>query len=262
MSGSSPYGQNPYGQDPNGQNPYGQDPAAAQQPYGSSAAPGSAPQNPYGVPAQGSGQAPAPAWNAQPGHQQGQQPGAWQQPDVAQGGWPGQAVPAAGMPTPARPHSLTTAFWLILSAGLVLLGTTLLGILAANTPEGRAAAQQAMDEALAQADLPPDQAAQVQSMMGGLLPSVLIGMAVFSILAFLLYLLIALKIRGGSRAARTVGTVLAALSVLMLLGNLAIGAFNPFELLWVGLGVAGLVFAYRRDATEYMRLKAWERVAR
>ena len=30
----------------------------------------------------------------------------------------------------------------------------------------------------------------------------------------------------------------------------------------VALGVAGIVLAYRPDATEYMRLKAWQRFAR
>ena len=68
--------------------------------------------------------------------------------------------------------------------------------------------------------------------------------------------------RGGSRAARIVGTVLAALSVLVLVSNAVMGAFSSLDLVWVGLGVAGIVLAYRPDATEYMRLKAWQRFAR
>ncbi|MFL0366409.1 hypothetical protein ACH0BH_00800 [Micrococcus luteus] len=56
--------------------------------------------------------------------------------------------------------------------------------------------------------------------------------------------------------------MLAALSVLVLVSNAVMGAFSPLDLVWVGLGVAGIVLAYRPDATEYMRLKAWQRFAR
>ena len=52
------------------------------------------------------------------------------------------------------------------------------------------------------------------------------------------------------------------ISVLMLAVNLVLGLFNPLELLWVALGAVGVGLAYRKDATEYLRLKAWERAAR
>lgn len=244
MTGSTnPYGQNPYGQG----TPSGQEPAGAANPYGT--APGAHEQNPYGRPEDGAApwgaQAPSPSPAAMPGV-----------------GHPQGAVPGVGMPAPARPGSITAAFWLIVSAGLVQLLSTALGLLAANTPEGRALLEQTMRDAVGQAGLPAEQASEMEAMMLGAVPAVLTTTAVLGVLGFLLYLLIAVKIRGGSRAARTVGTVLAVLSVLMLLANLAMGAFSVFELLWVGLGVAGIVMAYRKDATEFMRLKAWERAGR
>lgn len=212
-------GQSPYGQNPYGENPYGQSPYAA------------APQPPHGAPAGGPGQ----------------------------GGWPAP-VPGAGPGSaPHRPGSLTAAFWLILSGGLVLLGSTLLAAFALSRPESRALVEEQLRRTSEEMGLPADQVAQMEQMTDQLLPIVSTVSAVFGVVAFLLYLLIASKIRGGSRAARTVGTVLAGLSVLMLIVNLTMGAFNPLDLLWVGLGVAGIVMAYRPDATEYMRLKAWER---
>ena len=56
--------------------------------------------------------------------------------------------------------------------------------------------------------------------------------------------------------------VVVLVSVLVLVSNAVMGAFSPLDLVWVGLGVAGIVLAYRPDATEYMRLKAWQRFAR
>ena len=220
--GQSPYGQNPYGQNPYGQSPYGQDPYGGS-PYAA------APQQPHGAPTGGPGQ----------------------------GGWP---APGAGPGSaPRRPGSLTAAFWLILSGGLVLLGSTLLAAFALSRPESRALIEEQLRRTSEEMGLPADQAAQMEQMTEQLMPIVSTVSAVFGVVAFLLYLLIASKIRGGSRAARTVGTVLAALSVLMVSVNLAMGAVNPLDLVWVGLGVAGIVMAYRPDATEYMRLKAWER---
>ena len=102
----------------------------------------------------------------------------------------------------------------------------------------------------------------MRTMMDGMLPALATTAAVFGVLAFLVYLWVAFASRGGSRAARIVGTVLASLSVLVLVSNAVMGAFSPLDLVWVGLGVAGIVLAYRPDATEYMRLKAWQRFAR
>ncbi|TFI46488.1 hypothetical protein E4A41_09660, partial [Micrococcus endophyticus] len=159
----------------------------------------------------------------------------------------------------AAPRAITASFWLILAGGLVLLASTLLAAFAMTLPESRAMLEQQMRETYEQMGLPADQLAQMEQMTDQLLPVMSVVAAAFGVVAFLVYLLIALKIRKGSRAARTVGTVLAALSVLMIVTNLMMGAVNPFDLLWVGLGVAGIVMAFRPEATEYMRLKAWER---
>ena len=44
--------------------------------------------------------------------------------------------------------------------------------------------------------------------------------------------------------------------------TLEVPAGRVVGLVVVVLGVAGIVMAYRPEATEYMRLKAWERAAR
>lgn len=244
MSGTPEH--DPYAQDPYGRNPRGQVPdAAAQAPYGQPPAPAAAQDGPWGAPPPAQG----PQWTAGQGPAGGAQPG-------GQAGWPGAVA------SPRRPGSITAAFWLILAAGLVTLASVLLSVLALTTPEGQDVFRQAMEQAYAQSGLPADELAQLQDTVTRLLPAVLGTLAVVGVLLFLAYLWIALKIRAGSRAARTVGTVLAVLSVLLLIGNLVSGAFSPFDLLWVGLGIAGLVCAYRKDATEFMRLRAWERAAR
>ncbi|QCP07468.1 hypothetical protein FDF08_05250 [Micrococcus luteus] len=247
MSGTSPTdpqrGQNPYGQEAPGPSPYGENPYGAH-PYG---------QAPYGQggPAQGQpGQG-----HPNPGHPA---PSYADQGYPAQGGWPGQQAPGP-LTAPRRPGAITASFWLILAGGLVLLASTLLAAFAMTLPESRAMLEQQMRETYEQMGLPADQLAQMEQMTDQLLPVMSVVAAAFGVVAFLVYLLIALKIRKGSRAARTVGTVLAALSVLMIVTNLMMGAFNPFDLLWVGLGVAGIVMAFRPEASEYMRLKAWER---
>ena len=245
MSGTSPTdphgSQNPYGTDPYGAAPQGPTPGspgpAGASPYGQNPY-GAPPAAPYGAPGQaGMPQAPSPHG-----------PAGWQSPGPVE--------------LPPRPRSLTAAFWLIVSGGLLLLATTLLAAFAITQPEGQAAIQQELDRSVEQMNLPADQAEQMRAMMDGMLPTLATTAAVFGVLAFLVYLWVAFAIRGGSRAARIVGTVLAALSVLVLVSNAVMGAFSPLDLVWVGLGVAGIVLAYRPDATEYMRLKAWQRFAR
>lgn len=246
MSGTSPT--DPHGRSPYGDSPYGRPAPDAGDGPGAAGPdavnrPGASPygENPYGALPRGQstdGVVPQSAPSA-----------------AGPGGWPSSAPG----PAPARPASLTAAFWLILSGGLVLLASTLLAAFALSLPEARAMVREELERSNAQLGLTAEQMAQVDQLTDQVLPLVGPVAAGFGVVAFLLYLLIASKIRGGSRAARTVGTVLAALSVLMLAVNLTMGAFNPLDLLWVGLGVAGIVMAYRPEATEYMRLKAWER---
>ena len=234
--GANPYGTNPYGVAPQGPTSGSPGPAGAS-PYG---------QNPYGTPPATPSGAPGQAGMPQAPSPHG--PGGWQSPG-----------PVA---LPPRPRSLTAAFWLIVSGGLLLLATTLLAAFAITRPEGRAAIQQELDRSIEQMKLPADQAEQMRAMMDGMLPSLATTAAVIGVLAFLIYLWVAFAIRGGSRTARVVGTVLAVLSVLMLVSTVVMGGVSPLDLAWVGLGVAGIVLAHRPDATEYMRLKAWQRFAR
>ena len=233
--------------DPRDRSPYGADPHAGSAPRW----PDADAQSPYGRPPVDAGApgAQAPQWTGVPGQQPGQE---------ALPQWSGHPAPA----TPRRPGSITAAFWLILSAGSLFLLTTLLAGLSLLTEPGRQALTQAMEQSYRDVGLTDAQIQQYRELVPTLLP-VMTGVTIaLGVLAFLVYLWIALKIRGGSRAARTVGTVLAVLSVLMLAVNLVLGSFNPLELLWVALGAVGVGMAYRKDATEYLRLKAWERAAR
>lgn len=224
---------NPYGRPAGQSGPQWPD-AAAQAPYGQ--APDASAQAPYGAPPQGWG---APQqWGGQPG-------------------WP------AAAPVPARrPGPINAAFWLIVSAGVVFLASTVLSALVATSEAGRRELEAAMTKVWGDYGMTPEQIREYQDMLPQMMPVMAGVMVAVGVLALLVYLLIASKIRGGSRAARTVGTVLAVLSVLMVLAPLASGQFSPLDLLWCLLGVAGIATAYRKEATEFMRLRAWERAAR
>ncbi len=240
--GQAEYGQSPYGQAPQGQDPYGQGAPDGRQP--------SQWQQPgAGAPPQG-GQGwngPQQQWQGQPGPQWGgpQQP------------WPGQQW-GGPMQSPQRPKSITASFWLIISAAIVMVGSTLAGAFALSTPQGRAVVEDVARQQVETSGVSGSEAEQMVEMTLGLLPGFMITLA---LVALALYLLVAFKIRSGSRAARVVGTVLAALSVLMLLMSL-LGGMPGLEIVWVLLGVAGIVMAYRPDATEYMRQRAWAKTMR
>lgn len=220
----SEYGQNPYGQAP-----YGQDGHGA--PQGQPGGPGQQPQQ---------WSAPQQQWQGQPG-----QP--WQ---GMQWGGP--------MQEPVRPRSIMVSFWLIISAAIVMVGSTLMGAFALTTPEGRALVEDVARQQVAASGVTGAEAEQMMQMTLGIMPGFMTALA---LVALVLYLLVAFKIRSGSRAARIVGTVLAVLSVLMVLTSL-LGGMPGLEIVWVLLGVAGIVMAYRPDATEYMRQRAWAKTLR
>lgn len=69
---------------------------------------------------------------------------------------------------------------------------------------------------------------------------------VFNAIGFALYLLVAFKIRAGKRWARMLGTVLAALSLTMLVGA-------PFAIVQVGLGILGIVYCWLAPSREYFK---------
>ena len=249
----SEYGQSPYGQPPYGQGAGGQQ---GQGSYGRHEAQGG-----YGAAPQQGGQGwQQPQQGAYPppqsGQGWGQTPQQWGAPQQWQGqpGQPWQGQQWGGpVPEPQRPRSIMLSFWLIISAAIVMVGSTLMGALALTTPEGKALVEQTARQQLDASGVTGAEADQMMQTTLALLPGILITLA---LIALALYLLVAFRIRSGSRAARVVGTVLAVLSVLMLLTSLVGGAAG-LEIVWVLLGVAGIVMAYRPDATEYMRQRAW-----
>lgn len=233
----SEYGQNPYGQDPYGG------------PQGQPGAPGQQPQQ-WQQPQQGAYPPPpsGPGWNGQVGQQWGPQQ-QWGQPGQQWGG---------PVQEPVRPTSITVAFWLIIAAAVVMVGSTLAGAFALTTPEGKAIVEDVTRQQVEASGLTGTEAEQMMQTTVDMMPG---GMTVFALVALALYLLVAFKIRSGSRPARIVGTVLAALSVLMMLTSL-LGGMPGLEIVWVLLGAGGIVMAYRPDATEYMRQRAWARTMR
>lgn len=243
--GQNPYGQAPYGQDghgaPQGQpGGHGQQPQQWQQPQ----------QGAYPPPQGGQG------WD---GQGQPQQWGAPQQQWQGQPGQPWQGMQWGGpMREPVRPRSIMVSFWLIISAAIVMVGSTLMGAFALTTPEGKALVEDVARQQVEASGVTGAEAEQMMQMTLGIMPGFMTALA---LVALALYLLVAFKIRSGSRAARIVGTVLAVLSVLMMLTSL-LGGMPGLEIVWVLLGVAGIVMAYRPDATEYMRQRAWAETLR
>lgn len=208
-------------------------------------------QNPYGA-------ASAPGGDASPygvGPQPQQQ---WQQPWAQQQWPPQQQWPQGPVQEPQRPRTLTAAFWLIVSAGLIMAGSLLLAALAMGTPEGRAVVEEAFRQQLQGGGLPE---AEVQQMLQASLDLMPLTLLFFGLLGLAVYLLIAFLIRNGSRAARVAGAILAGLSALLLLVSLLGGAVG-LDVVWVGLGVAGIVLSFRPEVTEYMRQKAWAKTLR
>ena len=214
------------GQSPYGQPPYAQSPSG-QSPYGQSPSGQSLyGQSPYGQPPN----AQTPYGQPQPG----QQPYGYPQPGAQQPFGPIE-----------RPRTIDRAYWLIIIAGAAFLITELLSLLSPTmglTPEMMDAYREQME------------AAGVVGMdLESLLPAVRAVSVVFTAILAGLYWLIATAIRRGSNLARIFGTILAVLSLL--------AAFGP-GFVYVALGVAGLVFAYLKPSSEYLRAKAWEKAMR
>ncbi|GER22466.1 hypothetical protein NCCP1664_09630 [Zafaria cholistanensis] len=220
----------------NPQAPYGQ-PQYGQPPYGYQA-PQPGQQNPYGQPPYGY-QAP------QPGQQNpyGQPPYGYQPPQPGQHGFGGPAQPVE------RPKQLEISFWLILAAGAL---TLISGLVVAALPSD--VLLRMIEDTLRTQD--PAGYAEMQTQMeaAGVSFAYLIGLlkglaVVFALIGAGLYFLIAFFIRKGSNGARITGTVLAALSLLGLLGA------DPLNAAVIVLGVAGIVLAWLRPSSEYIAAK-------
>jgi hypothetical protein len=207
-------------------------PAYGQPPYGQPAQPTSNPygQAPYGQPGQ---PGPSPYGQAPYG-----QPAYPQQPY----GYPTQGQQQMG--PVQRPKEIDRSYWLILAAGLAFL---IIELLAAFSPT---------------MGLTPEMIGELESQfkaagmtvdVNELMDSVRVMAIVFTVLIAGLYWLIATGIRKGSNAARIFGTIFAALSLLSAFG---------LGIIYVALGVVGIVFAYLRPSNEYFRGRAWEKALR
>jgi lysylphosphatidylglycerol synthetase-like protein (DUF2156 family) len=143
-----------------------------------------------------------------------------------------------------KPKEIDRSYWLILAAGLAFL---IIELLAAFSPT-MGLTPEMMDELesqLAAAGLTVD--------VAELLESTRVMAIVFTVIIAGLYWLIATGIRKGSNVARIFGTIFAVMSLPAAFG---------LGVIYVALGVAGIVFAYLRPSNEYFRGKAWERALR
>ncbi|WP_417220012.1 hypothetical protein [Arthrobacter sp.] len=157
-------------------------------------------------------------------------------------GGPGAPGGAAG-PRPARPGTVTAAFWLIMAAGLITLIQGLVLVLVPDSVildavnQAMSTQDPAMDKELRDAGL--DMASLIGPMKIAVLFIMIIGAGI--------YALIAAFIRKGSNGARITGTVLAVISLVGLLS-----AFDPLAFLAIALGVAGIVCAWLRPSSEFI----------
>ncbi|WP_413544050.1 hypothetical protein [Citricoccus nitrophenolicus] len=174
----------------------------------------------------------------------GQPPQGQPQPGQQPYGHPSQGAQQPFGPI-EKPQTIDRSYWLIIAAGVAFLITELISLLSPNlglTPEMMDAYREQMD------------AAGVSGVdLESMLPAVRVVSVVFTAILAGLYWLIATGIRRGSNLARIFGTILAVLSLL--------AAFGP-GFVYVALGVAGLVFAYLKPSSEYLRAKAWEKAMR
>jgi hypothetical protein len=192
-------------------------------------------QPPYGQPPYGQpGQPPY----GQPGPSPYGQPAYPQQPY----GYPMQGQQPMG--PVQRPKEIDRSYWLILAAGLAFL---VIELFAAFSPS-MGLTPEMVEELESQF-----RAAGMTVDVNELMDSVRVMAIVFTVLIAGLYWLIATGIRKGSNVARIFGTIFAAMSLLSAFG---------LGIIYVALGVAGIVFAYLRPSNEYFRGKAWEKALR
>lgn len=237
-----PYGQNPYGsQDPNPPRPEQDQPGPPAQPRYGQYAPGPDPAAPAGQPGQPQYGQYAPPQYGQPGpagqpQQQGYgQPGYGQQFGGMQPGMPGGPV--------QRPQTIDRSYWLILAAGAIF---GIINLISAFLPNLGMSQQQVdlLEQLFSDAGMP----ISVQE----LLPLVRTTTIVTTLLLVGVYILIARGIRNGSNVARIFGTIFAVISVFSIFG---------LGFLYVVPGIVGIVFAYLRPSSEYMRARSWEKAS-
>ncbi|WP_309081015.1 hypothetical protein [Zhihengliuella sp.] len=215
---------------------------------------------------------PPPAAYGQPGQQGGYgqgQPGGYGQPAPGQAPYgqhgygqqgPGQPYnypqPGYGLQPPQAPaeppKEIKTSFGLIIAAGVLSL---ISGIMLLILPNRVLASQ--MDDVIAQDPMLAEQMELAGLDMDALLTMVKTTGFVFILIGVGIYALIAFFIRKGSNGARITGTVLAAISLLNLFSA------DLLSIATTLLGVAGIVFAWLRPASDYIRAtrdaKRWRR---
>jgi hypothetical protein len=228
----------------------------AQQPplSGQPGQPGKPAQPGYPAPSYGQPGQPTSSPYGQPGHSPYGQPG---QPTSSPYGQPGQhpypqqpyGYPAPGqgqqpMGPVQKPKEIDRSYWLILAAGLAFLVVELLAAFSPTmglTPE----MMNELESQFAAAGMTVD--------VAQLMESTRVLAIIFTVIIAGLYWLIATGIRKGSNVARIFGTILAVMSLPAAFG---------LGIIYVALGVAGIVFAYLRPSSEYFRGKAWEKALR
>lgn len=175
--------------------------------------------------------------------QQAKQAAASQPSPSQAGGFPTpqpELVNPAG-PPPARvvPRQITSAFGLILLAGVLALFAAISSIFLYNSAELRAMLLKQLDgyPQLSSADIDVSSIITVSIVM-----AIVIGF-----IGVALYVLIAFKIRAGKNWARVLGTVLAAISLISLF------SLNPITILQVGFGVFGIIYCWLPANRDYFR---------
>lgn len=142
-----------------------------------------------------------------------------------------------------RPQTIDRSYWLILAAGAIF---GIINLISAFLPNLGMSQQQMdlLEQQLSDAGMP----ISVQE----LLPLVQTTTIVMTLILVGVYVLIARGIRNGSNVARIFGTIFAAISVFSIFG---------LGFLYVVPGIVGIVFAYLRPSSEYMRARAWEKAS-
>ena len=182
----------------------------------------------------------------QPYGQQPQSPYGYQAAQPSGYAYPGPGAPVPGAKGPA-PREVMTGFWLILTAGVLSLISSVISTFAiAEDP--LATLSPAERQTLEDAGV-TDEVLHSSVIAAGIIASVFV---------LLIYILVALLIRRGKNWARITATVFAALSAVGLLLSLVTGlAFssplNLLSLLGSLAGIVGVVMLYRPSAQPYFR---------
>lgn len=152
------------------------------------------------------------------------QPGSGQDPHSPQP-WTSRSAEPKGVPPLVQ-----RGFIMILAAAIVYLAVAVMGLF--QIPQLRAELLQSMP--------------QIPEMNDSMINTAITLVFVFQAIGFALYLLVAFNIRAGKRWARMLGTVLAVLSLAMLVGS-------PFAIVQVALGAMGIVYCWLAPSREHFK---------